>query len=285
VNHSRIDKLAKKYLPEWFRVPIRFARLRLALKCQSAGSLFRREKTGGVSIPPPMLRYRVQGALVDAQGFLNTGLNCAQNVRSALGMVGKNLGSFEKILSFGCGCGRTLRWFKDLPDDCRIIGTDIDRKAVKWCSRNISCAEFDTNALLPPLGYGDETFDLILSLSVIDHFDAPYQAKWMAELGRVTKPDAIVLVTFFGRTAQESLRDEERELVESRGFLFKEPIKGLFKLDGLPDFYQISYQTRENAVELCSKEFEVKEYIEGGLCNFEDMAVLKKRPKKQPSEK
>src|SRR5262245_12236563 len=68
-----------------------------------------------VPVPPPLLRHRVHGGF-DLDGYLHVGRICAQSLRDLLKSVGRDPSSFGKILDFGCGSGRTLRSFDDLPD-------------------------------------------------------------------------------------------------------------------------------------------------------------------------
>jgi len=120
----------------------------------------RRATAGGpFAVPPAELRYRVHGDL-DVQSFLETGRQCLDDLRAALASVGRDLGSFHEILDFGCGCGRTLRWFEPWADRARVRGTDIDAEAIDWCRRCLPFASFSVNAGLPPLGFPDGAFDL-----------------------------------------------------------------------------------------------------------------------------
>jgi SAM-dependent methyltransferase len=276
VAASRIDKLAKRILPLWIRLPIRYIRFKLGLIRQAIEDKLRRSQYGGVPLPGPLLRYRVQGEIVNATVFLNTGLNCAQDLRSATGRVGRDFYGFEHILDFGCGCGRILRWYYDVPDSCRIQGTDIDARAVEWCRENIPFAAFETNGHRPPLRYDDNAFDLVLALSVLNHMDAEGMDEWLRELKRVSRPGGILLISTSGRTAQRFLDEQDRKKVEEKGFLYMKGQTGFFKLDGLPDYYQMTYQTREDAMERFGKHFKVLDYLEGGLGNTEDLVILQK---------
>lgn len=276
MSPSKVEKLAKRVLPRAVRIPLRYLRFRLALQRQTVFDFFHGSQQGGIPIPPPLLRYRVQGGVVDANNFLNVGLNCMQDIRSVLRRFGRELHTFKKVLDFGCGCGRIMRWLYDLPESVEIRGTDIDKKAIAWCKKSIPFANFDVNDPLPPFSYKDHCFDLIIGVSVLDHLDRSYQEAWIKELHRVTEKDGILLITFLGRLAQRFLDEDERERVEKESFLFKEGITGFFKLDGLPDFYQATFQTKENVIQLCSPHFEVLDYVEGGLGNYEDLVVLKR---------
>ena len=55
-------------------------------------------------LPPARLRFRVSESLSVPQ-FLQVGERCAMLVEAAA-----DLNQVDRILDFGCGCGRTLRW-------------------------------------------------------------------------------------------------------------------------------------------------------------------------------
>ncbi|MFH2001141.1 MAG: class I SAM-dependent methyltransferase [Planctomycetota bacterium] len=270
-----IEKMAKRFLPLYVRIPIRYLRFRMALGRQVIYDCLHGSQQGGIAVPPPLLRFRVQGGVGDANNFLNVGLNCMQDAISTLRRFGTELHEFRNILDFGCGSGRMMRWMQGLPESVRLTGTDIDKKAVAWCRKHIPFARFDLNEPHPPLIYDSHSFDLILSVSVLNHFDAPYQKEWIQELKRVSAPNGMLLLTFFGTIAQQYLDEADRKRIRSSGALFREDITGFFKPDGLPDFYQSMFQNRKSVVELCSPHFEVLEYVEGGIGNFEDLIILR----------
>src|SRR5690242_16383506 len=105
-------------------------------------------------LPPASLRFRVHGDL-DPDSFLETGRQCGDDIRAALATLGRDLGSFEHVLDFGCGCGRSLLWFRDAARVTRFSGTDIDAAAIDWCRRHIDFADFQTTGLTPPAPYPD----------------------------------------------------------------------------------------------------------------------------------
>jgi len=61
--------------------------------------------------------------------------------------------------------------------------------------RPIPFAEFDINALSPPLVYGEGSFGLIYTFSVFTHLSEALQVSWLAELSRVLKPGGYLLLT------------------------------------------------------------------------------------------
>ena len=84
----------------------------------------------------PSFAIRVSSS-PDAQNFINVGKKCANDIESALRKVGFELAAFQRILDFGCGCGRTLMHLKDLARGAQFDGTDIDEDAIDWCKQNL----------------------------------------------------------------------------------------------------------------------------------------------------
>src|SRR5262245_53064745 len=56
--------------------------------------------------------------------FLYGGYMVSEGLRRALDLIGRPLDTFERVLDFGCGSARVLRWFRDLSQTCRFSGTD-----------------------------------------------------------------------------------------------------------------------------------------------------------------
>lgn len=229
---------------------------------------------GGLPLPPAILRYRVHGAL-DPASFLIVGQECTNDLRRHLSSLGRDLGSFRRILDFGCGCGRVLRHFVGLPPGGRLYGTDIDASLIGWCQEHLSTfAEWGVNGFEPPLRYADATFDLIYGISVFTHLDEPLQRQWLAEIKRVLAPGGVAIFTVHGASLHVVLPSEDQATLKGKGFLFRTGQTGRLKLDGLPDFYQTAYHTREYVEREWGKFFRVAQYVEKGMASNQDAAVL-----------
>ena len=149
-------------------------------------------------LPPDELIDRVVSGFSNEQAdehrtmFLDTGRRSLADFERALTAVGKPLDGHGRILEFGCGCGRIMRWMETLASASTLVGTDIDSRAIEWASSNLPFARFDVNDGLPPTRYADGEFDLIVNHSVFTHLDERYQDQWLGELQRITAPGGLL---------------------------------------------------------------------------------------------
>ncbi|HEU4511184.1 MAG TPA: class I SAM-dependent methyltransferase [Pyrinomonadaceae bacterium] len=220
-----------------------------------------KDRAAGVasSLPPAELRYRVSST-PDAEAFVAVGKRCAGDIQDALARVGRELGSFERVLDFGCGCGRTLIHLKNLAPKAELHGTDIDARAIEWCKRHLTFARFKVSVETPPVDYPSETFDFIYAISVFTHLDEDYQFRWLEELSRIAKPGAIVLLTV------------DSALVGDRGFVFHRSYEeGLF-----PAWYQNAYHSREYVIDKFGRYFSILAYLVKGMNEHQDVVMLRK---------
>jgi SAM-dependent methyltransferase len=140
-------------------------------------------------VPPSALRRRVHGN-VGVEGFSAIGRIVAANIHAAITPYFKATID-SNILDFGCGCGRVLRYYRELCDIGNFSGSDIDPEAIAWCSQNLSdYGNFTVNPEWPPLPFATEYFDFIFSISIFTHLPETMHLTWLKELQRVAKPGA-----------------------------------------------------------------------------------------------
>jgi ubiquinone/menaquinone biosynthesis C-methylase UbiE len=209
-------------------------------------------------IPPAMIRFRV-GESIDIAEFLKVGKGCANLVEEHLQDKAGALTPGMKILDFGCGCGRVLRWLMMRFPSTEFYGADVDEEAIRWCVRNLKPAQFEISKPRPPLPYPDSLFDAVYCISVFTHLDEEMQDAWFKELKRILRPNGILMFTVHGSTAAMVLDAEEQQKLLCAGFLFHRS----HKLQGiLPSWYHTAWHTEKYVVERASKWFSSVEYRE-----------------------
>ncbi len=166
----------------------------------------------GLPYPPPEMIRLVAGISTPHrfyQRFMQGGAQVAERIVALLARSGRAIEPTDNVLDFGCGCGRVMRWWKDL-EGTRLHGTDYNPYLVEWCRQNLPFAEFSVNGLEAGLALPGDAFDLVYSYSVFTHLPAELQRPWLDELVRVTAPGGLLVLTFHGEQTLTDLGEEER---------------------------------------------------------------------------
>jgi SAM-dependent methyltransferase len=109
------------------------------------------------------------------------------------------LGADASVLDFGCGWGRVIRFFvKDVPPE-RLVGMDIDERAIAAARSTNRWCRFEVSNVLPPSPFPDESFDLVYAYSVFSHLSEEAHLLWLREFERILKSDGVLLLTTLGR--------------------------------------------------------------------------------------
>jgi SAM-dependent methyltransferase len=174
----------------------------------------------GLPLPPPELMAMTTGTY-SARAFWESGEITSGWIRKILLANGLDIASFERILDFGSGCGRVIRYWKDLSGPV-LSGADYNPYLVRWCRHNLAFADFQRVAHLKPLLYDDETFDLIYSYSVFTHLDLDSQRFWIDELQRLLRPGGFMYLTLRGPRYAEVLTPEERQRFDAGELVVQE---------------------------------------------------------------
>jgi SAM-dependent methyltransferase len=240
--------------------------------------------------PPDFLIDRVVSGFDDSSAeegrssFDKWGRQSLLDIKTALAGIGVELGDFPKILDFGCGCARVLRWLPPDAPASEIHGCDIDEQAIAWNRANLPAMTFATNEAEPPLPYDDDTFDLILNHSVFTHIDERMQDLWLAELRRVLKPGGIALLSVhgpfaFGLTEHASRFEGDmasimRKEIERDGILYLS--SDSYVGSSFPSFYHTTFHAPWYVFEHWAQWFTVRAYLPRADLSFQDIILLQR---------
>ncbi len=97
----------------------------------------------------------------------------------------KNIQSCNRILDFGCGWGRIIRFFlKDIEAE-GLWGVDCYKEAIAICKdSNLRCT-FESIDVMPPTHLPDNFFDAICLYSVFSHLSEEAHMSWLLEFRRI----------------------------------------------------------------------------------------------------
>jgi len=209
-------------------------------------------------LPPALLRYRVSENLARDE-FLRIGYGCAQLMADYSRSAGVELSQCRRVLDFGCGCGRTLRWLVRDFTAVEFHGVDVDADAIDWCTKHLPRARFARNRPDPPLPYPDRHFDAIYCLSVFTHLDEGAQDRWLEELSRILVPGGLLLISVHGERCLDASDLEGIAELKSAGLLHRRSRK----LQGIvPDWYQTTWHSQAYVVSRLSARFDDVHYYD-----------------------
>lgn len=224
--------------------------------------------------PPEHLMLRVVGH-DDPTAFKTGGMKLYSDFLAALARR-RNPAEVRRVLDWGCGCGRAVVHFMQHPARPEVHGCDIDGDAIAWCQANLRGGHFAQIDPRPPLPYPDGHFDAIVSCSVFSHLKRDMQQLWLAELRRVLAPGGLLLASFHGMfAARIAYPPEKVEVIGRAGIVDDTPDDALGDVIE-PGYYTSTFQTREYTTRVWSKHMELVEYIEAGMHNYQDIAVMRR---------
>lgn len=229
-----------------FGRPVHHAAFRAQLLARCwCSDLVSRRGGPGLPLPPALLRYRTSESL-SKDLFLRVGQGCAAHIENQVRTLGGYLASARRILDFGCGCGRILRWLVDRYPNAEFYGADVDSDAIDWCARHIAGGRFVSTRPQPPLPYPKGHFDLVYCISVFTHLDERMQDMWLLELRRVLRPEGILLLTVHGeRAANGCLNAEGLKTLRTEGLVHRTTRK----LSGIvPEWYNTTWHSQQYIV-------------------------------------
>jgi SAM-dependent methyltransferase len=186
-----------------------------------------------------------------------------------------NFLSAQRILDWGCGCGRLSSHFLSFLEDPEVFGCDIDSYAIEWCNNNIQSGTFSVINPLPPTEYCSDFFDIIFSYSVFTHLTREVQHAWLSEMQRIIKPGGLFIATTHGDFALQFFMQSTSPTIPDDGIIDNTLDS---TLDGIApkDYYRGTFQTKEYTLREFGKHFNIIGYIERGAMNFQDMIIMRK---------
>ncbi len=252
------------------------------------------------SLAPPLPNEALRRITADEapESFLWTGLVDVEALLSLFARNGAERHRTEpttrpRLLDFGCGCGRLLRFLVGHADLFELHGADVNPEHIAWCRAFLAPVAFTNNASRPPLSYRDAFFDCIWSLSVFTHLGESQAAAWRAELARVLAPGGILIATVHGPTALTRIASEPdlaarfrfdaqrlqavQRSTAAEGFAFVPYEDDVVAAARAGEAYGVSFTSAEHlARRWADARFELVAHLPGALRGWQDVVVLRR---------
>jgi ubiquinone/menaquinone biosynthesis C-methylase UbiE len=153
------------------------------------------------SILPAIPHEDIQSRFVGSSGdfTLQEGFDAYKLFKSLFEKHVRRLKNCRAILDFGCGWGRTIRFFLRDVDPTKLWGTDCNKEIIDICNETNKWCKFCVNNIVPPTCFPDKMFDLIYCYSVFSHLSEDAHRRWLVELHRILQPGGLLIATTFPR--------------------------------------------------------------------------------------
>lgn len=229
-------------------------------------------------IPDPKRIDRVIGCDVEAK-YLLGGYTLSKQIGNALDeLFSSKIRDFERILDWGCGAGRLLRYLcKHASQKTKIYGADIDYDNVNWCNLYLpDCRSILLN-LMPPSIFEDNFFDFIVGNSVLTHLNETTQFAWLKELRRISRPGAILFLTVqnVSDLVFESYSAAKLKDLLKQGFLSPSADYAISAFIADPEYYRSAYHSHQYIKQRWSKYFDIISIIPKFSNNHQDLVVIR----------
>ncbi|MBM7622195.1 ubiquinone/menaquinone biosynthesis C-methylase UbiE [Bacillus tianshenii] len=158
-------------------------------------------KINGVKMPEfPDGEFQRQSVGSSDVSTLYEAYNFYLHVKGYAEGLGLPLSKESKVLDFGCGWGRIIRFFfKDVADD-NLLGVDVDPTMISICNETLGKGTYKVVNPHPPIEFiADNSLDIIFAYSVFSHLAEDAAKNWIKEFSRILRPGGIVLATTQGR--------------------------------------------------------------------------------------
>jgi SAM-dependent methyltransferase len=142
----------------------------------------------------------------------------------------------KEVLELGCGAGYGIDYLSN--NAKRIVTVDIDSESIEHAKQNSEAKniEYIQQDILDGLKFQDNSFDIVISFQVIEHFNKKDVKRYLNEIFRLMKPDGIAYITTPNR--------------EIRLFPFQKPVNKYHPLE-------YSYSTLKRLIKQFSPSFEI----------------------------
>src|SRR2546428_246393 len=149
------------------------------------------------SLPDPETQIAFIGSADDRA--LWEAFRTYQLVRALSARADQPITRASHILDFGCGWGRTIRFFlRDTPA-AQLYGVDVMQAAVDLCRRTNPWCQFSLVSPQPPAVLPGERFDVIYLYSVFSHLSEQTHDRWLTEFHRLLRPGGLLFATTWQR--------------------------------------------------------------------------------------
>ncbi len=151
-----------------------------------------------------------------ASHYLSVGLSAIQCIDKALNQTSVNR-AIRRVLDFGCGYGRVLRFLRVRFPHADITASDIDPVALDFCQREFSLESVMSDEDFQKLSL-PRKYDLIWCGSLITHIDERGTTDLLKFFHDHLLPGGLCVVTSVGQSSMQWIQTKRTQLPQQEVF-------------------------------------------------------------------
>ncbi len=141
------------------------------------------------------------------EAALNEAFAFFQIAHAACSRFAKPLGRETRLLDFGVGWGRIVRFFLRDVAPQNIHGVDVTPQVLGTCQALMPVGDYQLVKPRGQLDFADASIDLVTAFSVFSHLSPDNGLHWIREMHRVVAPGGLVVLTTLNRSFVTLCRD------------------------------------------------------------------------------
>jgi SAM-dependent methyltransferase len=144
-------------------------------------------------LPSERIQQNWTGSAGDAT--LREGYDFYRLVRDLARKHQRDIRPDSRVLDFGCGWGRMIRFFLRDVDSPNLVGCDCYAEALEAARKENIWCDFRLVDPMPPSPFPSASFDVIYLYSVFSHLSEEAHLRWLTEFHRLLRPGGLLFVT------------------------------------------------------------------------------------------
>ncbi len=192
----------------------------------------------------------------------------------------KTVAQLDRVLDWGCGCGRVSRHFAEDAKSTDWCGVDIDEVGIQWAQENLPFGNFRHIEPLEKLPFPNNHFEFIFGISVFTHLREPDHLFWLQELERVVANNSIVAVSIGGQTLRARLFTTDIDELandEIAGYTDHGRSDAIDGSTNDVEYYRSTFISENYVHSVWSRYFDVLDIHPGLVGCRQDLVILRKK--------
>ena len=223
---------------------------------------------------------RVSGPGEQAGRFAAGGLATAYRIDALVRLhFGRALAEFGRCLDWGAGAGRVAApMARIVAPGLALTATDIDVFNVEFGRGHYPDIDYVEAPFTPPAPFEAGAFGAIYGVSVFTHLTESVQFAWLAELRRLVRPGAPVVVSVHNDYAALLAAETQPEIlteIVKRGLSDIVPDGNLGPKLREKNYYRATFHARRYILETWTREFEILKIYPCGNGSTQDFVVMR----------